>query len=72
VSHIQIATDLSTDALDCWPPVAHLVERWQQPVKPGTIAICGAKLMGIDLERVECKVCGKCLEIARGMIEEQR
>ena len=72
MSHIEVATALADTPLDCWPPEAHLVERWQQPVKEGTIAICGAKLMGIDLQHVDCKVCEKCLEIARGMIEGSR
>lgn len=49
---------------DQWPPVSHLVRPEDEPVKPGTIAYCGAKLMGIDLGRKNSKseVCPKCLE----------
>ena len=55
----------STEAPDCWPPLAHLIEKDQFPVKPGTVALCGARLMGIDLRNTDCKVCARCVEIAR-------
>ncbi len=55
-------TDLSTEVPDVWPPLAHLILK--RPVKPGDRAICGAKLMGIDLDNTQCKVCPKCVEIA--------
>ena len=53
-----------SDAPPCWPPLAHLIREEDQPVKPGTIALCGAKLMGIDLGGVsQARVCAKCVEI---------
>lgn len=44
-----------------WPPLAHLCR--EIPVKKGSLAICGAKLMGLDLPNAT-KVCTKCIEIA--------
>ena len=55
-----------TDAPDAWPPLAHIFAG-PFPVKPGDKALCGVKLMGIDLRGTDCKTCGKCVEIARGM-----
>lgn len=49
-----------------WPPVAHLIRREDHPPKEGTIALCGAKLMGIDLHKTNVgKVCDECKRIAR-------
>lgn len=44
-----------------WPPLAHKI-RPGQKLEPGTIALCGAKLMGIKLDSAS-KVCAKCEEI---------
>ncbi len=57
---------VTSDAPPCWPPLAHLVALKDMPVKPGTIALCGAKLMGIDLTDTDVrKVCEKCCRIAQ-------
>ena len=54
------------DAPPCWPPVAHIVRKENRPVKEGTLAVCGAKLMGIDLKGTDVgKVCEKCVEIVK-------
>lgn len=47
------------DAPPCWPPVSHIIRKEDEPVKPGTIALCGEKLMGLDLGwgRASCKKC---------------
>lgn len=49
--------DLGTPS-DHWPPVAHLRDKRDPDSR---YAICGAKLMGIELDDAE-KVCVKCLE----------
>ena len=57
---------IDVDAPAVWPPVAHLVHARNHPPKEGDLALCGAKLMGIDLENMGVKkVCKKCEEIAR-------
>jgi hypothetical protein len=54
------------DTLTCWPPKAHIVRREDLPAKEGTIALCGAKLMGMDLKGDVTKAtCEKCLKIMR-------
>lgn len=45
-----------------WPPLAHLTR--ERPPKEGSLALCGAKLMGLDLPNAT-KVCRKCVEIAK-------
>ena len=58
-------TDATTGTGDVWPPLAH-IHKGPRPPKAGDRALCGAKLMGIDLDGCECsKVCAKCVEIAR-------
>ena len=59
------------DAPPCWPPVAHIIHKKDQPAKEGTIALCGAKLMGLDLGRLNDagNVCPKCVEACRAIIE---
>jgi hypothetical protein len=55
-----------------WPPIAHIIRNEDRPAKEGTIAICGTKLMGIDLGRlneVSGKVCEKCTEVLRKELE---
>jgi len=60
----QPEADRDTGAPDAWPPLAHLVWPQDRPVKKGTIALCGAKLMGIDLSgATEAQVCEKCCAI---------
>ena len=46
-----------------WPPQAHLIRPEDRPAKEGTRALCGAKLMGIDLEHAK-DVCMECRKIA--------
>lgn len=67
-------TDTATDtkpALDDgtlthWPPKAHIVRKEDLPAKEGTIALCGERLMGIDLPGDVLRAsCEKCVEIAR-------
>jgi hypothetical protein len=63
----EVKPDLG-EAPPCWPPVAHLIRKEDEPAREGTIAICGAKLMGIDLGRLHqaragTPVCKKCLDI---------
>jgi len=48
-----------------WPPLAHLTA--DLPLRKGSIAFCGAKLMGIDLPDAS-KICTKCIKIARQRI----
>lgn len=46
-----------------WPPETHLLRKKDLPVKEGSIALCGAKLMGLDLRGTSVQnVCKKCLE----------
>jgi hypothetical protein len=52
----------TTGVEDAWPPLAHLCR--EKPAKEGSLALCGAKLMGINLEDAH-KVCKKCIEIAK-------
>lgn len=46
---------------DQWPPLAHIYDK-RDPEKK---ALCGAKLMGIDLGSLHnaANVCEKCVEI---------
>ncbi len=55
---------LDDSGLDQWPPLAHIIRKKDIPVKKGTIALCGAKLMGIELPNPS-KTCKKCIEIER-------
>jgi len=60
-------TKTSDGAPPCWPPVAHIIDKRTGELKEGKLALCGAKMMGIDLEGMAVqKVCPKCLKIARG------
>ncbi len=59
-------TEQLDEVITQWPPKAHIVRLEDLPVKEGTIALCGAKLMGMDLKGNVLKAaCGKCLEIMR-------
>ncbi len=61
----QTKTKLDDAALTSWPPKAHLIRREDHPPAEGTRALCGAKLMGIDLDGASVKQpCKKCVEIA--------
>jgi hypothetical protein len=54
------------DAPPCWPPKAHIRDKRKGPLKDGALALCGAKLMGLDLEGTSVNnVCKECVEIAR-------
>lgn len=65
-----VTEPITSDPLDCWPPKAHIVRKEDLPAKEGTIALCGAKLMGIDLQGNTLKAqCEKCRAI---MIRELR
>lgn len=60
----QIDTETETSTGTVWPPMAHLF-RGKGPCKEGDYALCGKKLMGIDLNGTYCpKICPKCEEIA--------
>jgi len=57
---------VTDDPLTCWPPKAHIVRKEDLPVKESTIALCGAKLMGMDLKGdVQKANCEKCVKIMR-------
>lgn len=56
----------TADPLTCWPPKSHIVRKEDLPAKEGTVALCGAKLMGMDLQGNTLKAqCDKCQEIMR-------
>lgn len=64
------ATLPDAPTLDQWPPVAHVIRREDHPPKEGTRALCGKKLMGVDLDGMRnVTVCKRCAEIARRMSE---
>lgn len=63
---MQTKTKLTDDVVSCWPPEAHIIHKHDQPATKGTIALCGAKLMGIDLPR-DTKPCSKCLQVYKGL-----
>lgn len=61
-----ITEPVLADAPPCWPPVQHIIRNEDKPAKPGTIALCGAKLMGIDigpLRTATGKVCEECAKV---------
>lgn len=61
-----VTKPITDDSLSCWPPKAHIVRKKDMPAKEGTIALCGAKLMGMDLKGdVQKANCEKCVEIMR-------
>lgn len=54
------------EAPPTWPPVQHIIRNEDKPAKEGTIALCGEKLMGLDLgalRNARGKVCEKCIEV---------
>lgn len=71
MSEVQVETLLG-EAPPCWPPVAHIFDRGpgDRAPKKGDKALCGAELMGVDLQgaAVDAKTCAECVEIARKRI----
>lgn len=60
----EAVAPLLGDAPPAWPPVQHIIHEADRPPREGTIALCGAKLMGIDLGRLRDargEVCAKCV-----------
>lgn len=58
-------TPVLDEAPPCWPPVSHIIRKEDEPAREGTIALCGAKLMGIELGSLlthKGPVCPKCYE----------
>lgn len=56
------------DTIGQWPPQAHIFKSHgvtASKPKEGDVALCGAKLMGLDLPTAT-KVCEECLKIAKG------
>jgi hypothetical protein len=52
-----------------WPPVAHIVHKKDYPIKEGSIALCGAKLMGIDLRGMSVnQLCKECAAIRHRLL----
>ena len=60
----QTKTKLSNGTGTHWPPLAHLADKLKGTVTEGDYALCGAKLMGINLPDA-AKVCQKCIKIAQ-------
>lgn len=59
----ETQTKLDT-SIGQWPPVAHIIRKEDEPAKEGTIALCGERLMGIDLQGdVRKATCQKCREV---------
>lgn len=68
MTQTQVQTDVD---IGCWPPVSHIIRREDIPPKEGTVALCGEKLMGIDLQGDTRKAsCKKCLEIMRRELKQ--
>lgn len=67
---MKTKSKLDDSVLSSWPPKAHIIRKEDEPAKKGTIALCGTKLMGMDLEGNTLKAsCKECLEIMRGELE---
>jgi len=64
MNQVQDKTRLTDVVSDQWPPLAHITE--DMPVRDGSLALCGAKLMGIELPDAAV-VCTKCIKILKGM-----
>ena len=60
--------ETTSDTLSQWPPQAHIAEvKNGEVVKEGDVALCGVKLMGLDLKNIAQKaVCKECMAIAKG------
>jgi len=66
---VQTETFVQPEVVDAptqWPPIAHIRDKRDGALKEGSMALCGAKLMGIELDGMAVnQVCKKCIEIAR-------
>lgn len=60
----KLDTKLDDASIAEWPPLAHIIHEHQKPAQEGTIALCGAKLMGLDLPNDTKTLCKKCIKIA--------
>ena len=68
----QTLPETTDDTLTHWPPKSHIVRREDLPAKEGTVALCGAKLMGTDLKGNTRKAqCDRCQEIMRRELRER-
>lgn len=57
------------EPMAAWPPLAHILPH-SRPVTPGEKALCGARMMGIDLGFGNVpNVCKRCIELALAMVE---
>jgi hypothetical protein len=61
---LDTETQLDDGTMSEWPPLAHIHDKREGKLKEGKLALCGAKLMGLDLPDA-VKVCEKCIEIAK-------
>jgi hypothetical protein len=69
-----ITQPLTGDAPPCWPPLQHIVRNEDKPVREGTLALCGEKLMGLDLGSLRTgtgEVCAKCVEAFKRAAERE-
>jgi hypothetical protein len=63
-------TKLDDGTMNQWPPLAHIARKRPGTVREGDIALCGAKLMGLNLNDAH-KVCEECIKIARQELQGQ-
>lgn len=63
----QTETKTSDGTVTQWPPVAHIAAKKPGTVQEGDEALCGAKLMDINLDDAT-KVCEECERIFREAI----
>lgn len=69
----ETKTQPTTDTPTQWPPLAHIRNTSSGPLQEGDKALCGAKLMGIDLEGMHAgRVCKECIELFRKLPPEKR
>ena len=62
----ETLTEPVEQAVGHWPPIAHITE--EVPVVEGSLALCGAKLMGIELKDAH-EVCAECIKIYKQQLE---
>lgn len=60
----ETQTKPTTDTPTQWPPQAHIAKKAPGTVQEGDVALCGAKLMGINLDDAH-KVCEECVRILK-------
>lgn len=59
--------------LDQWPPKAHFVRREDLPVREGSYALCGKKLMGLELDgSVKKATCARCTQIMERLMAKRK